>query len=317
MNKQDKIKMLRDMLLIRQFEEAAGEQYNKGKIRGFLHLYIGEEAVAVGFISALREDDYVVTAYRDHGQCLAKGCPSNQVMAELFGKETGISRGKGGSMHLFDASKNFLGGTGIVGGGLPLAAGVGMAINYNETDQVCMCFFGDGAVNEGAFHESLNVAGLWKLPVIFICENNQYGMGTAVSRVSALPRIVDRAKCYAIDTEVVDGMDAIACRELAERVIENARKHKAPAFIEAVTYRFRGHSVADPEKYRTKDEIEEWRKRDPIELLKNHLLSSGDLSLADFEKLQAETSAEVTAAIQFADSSPEPVCMDMYEDVYA
>ena len=305
------------MLLIRRFEEKAGEMYNQGKIRGFLHLYIGQEAVAVGFISALRRDDYVITAYRDHGQCIAKGCDPKSVMAELFGKEGGISHGKGGSMHLFDTTCNFLGGTAIVGGGMPLAAGVGFAIKYKETDQVCMCFFGDGAVNEGAFHESLNLAGLWNLPVIFVCENNQYGMGTAVWSASSVASIVNRAKCYAVETESVDGMDVLACREVAEKAIARARKDKTPIFIEATTYRYRGHSTADPEQYRTKEEVEEWRKRDPIERLRKQLAKEGALDSAGFGKLSADVEREVAAAIEFAEASPEPQCVDLYENVYA
>ena len=317
MKAQDKLDMLRQMLLIRKFEEKAGEMYNQGKIRGFLHLYIGQEAVAVGFISALRHDDYVITAYRDHGQCLAKGCEPKRVMAELFGRQDGVSHGKGGSMHLFDTKCNFLGGTAIVGGGMPLAAGVGFSIKYRESDQVCMCFFGDGAVNEGAFHESLNLVGLWDLPVIYICENNLYGMGTAVWRASSVAAIVNRAKCYAIDTEQVDGMDALACREAADRAVKKAREQKLPTFIEAQTYRFRGHSTADPEQYRTKEEVAEWQKRDPIEKLRKLLEKEGALDSVGFAKLEAEVDADVQAAVEFADASTELPCVDIYKDVYA
>lgn len=305
------------MLLIRRFEEKAGEMYNQGKIRGFLHLYIGQEAVAVGFISALRPDDYVIGAYREHGQCIMKGCDPSRVMAELFGKSDGVSRGKGGSMHLFDLQHNFLGGTAIVGAGMPLAAGVGLSIKYRGTDQVCMCFFGDGAVNEGAFHEALNLAALWRLPVVFVCENNFYGMGTAVRRASAVQEVASRARCYAIDNDQVDGMDVLACREAAERAIKRARKEQVPVLVEALTYRFRGHSMADPETYRTKEELREWEQRDPIRRLRAQLEDEGALSPGAYEKLEEEVAARVQAAVDFAEASPELPCASMYEDVYA
>lgn len=316
MEKYEKIEMLRYMLLIRKFEEKAGEMYTQGKIGGFLHLYIGQEAVGVGFITALREDDYVIGSYREHGQALTKGAEPRKVMAELYGKSTGISRGKGGSMHMFDKPKNFLGGTGIVGGSIPIAAGVGFAINYQETDQVVLCFFGDGAVNEGSFHESLNMVSLWNLPVIYICENNLYGMGTAVHRVAAVEEIVNRAKCYDIETEQVDGMDVLACREIAERAIRRARKDKKPRFIEAITYRYRGHSMADPGTYRTKDEIEEWRKRDPIEVYRHHLIEDGIISEEDWQKMNSEIDSIIHDAVDFAEKSPEPTMQMLYEDVY-
>jgi len=305
------------MLLIRKFEEKAGEMYAQGKIGGFLHLYVGQEAVGVGFISALRPDDYVVGAYREHGQALARGVEPRRVMAELFGKSTGVSRGKGGSMHMFDISRGFMGGHGIVGGGMPLAAGIGFAIEYQETDQVVLCFFGDGAVNEGAFHESLNLASLWQLPVIWVCENNLYGMGTAVSRASAIPEIYRRAQCYDIDTESVDGMDVLAVRETAERAIRHVRKHREPRFIEAITYRFRGHSMADPGTYRTKEEIEEWRKRDPIERLKDQMMNDGALSEDDWQRMEEEIDAVIQDAVEFAERSEELPVQALYEDVYA
>ena len=309
--------MLRTMLLIRKFEEKAGEMYTQAKIGGFLHLYIGQEAVAVGFISALRPDDYVIGAYREHGQALARGVEPRKIMAELFGRSTGISRGKGGSMHMFDLSHGFMGGHGIVGGGMPLAAGMGFAIDYQETDQVVLCFFGDGAVNEGAFHESLNMASLWQLPVVWVCENNLYGMGTAVSRASAIPQIFRRAQCYDIDTENVDGMDVMACREVAERAIQHVRNHREPRFIEAITYRFRGHSVSDPGKYRTKDEIEEWQNRDPIERCKDQLIHDGAVTEKDFQHMGAEIDAIVQDAVDYADKSQELPFESIYEDVYA
>lgn len=317
MDVQEKIEMLRSMLLIRKFEEKAGEMYTKGKIGGFLHLYVGQEAVGVGFISALRPDDYVVGAYREHGQALAKGMDPRRVMAELYGKSSGVSRGKGGSMHMFDASRNFMGGYGIVGGGIPIAAGIGYAINYMETDQIVLCFFGDGAVNEGAFHESLNLSSLWELPVVWVCENNLYGMGTAVSRASAVPEIYRRAQCYDIPTEEIDGMDVMACRKAAESAISNVRKTRKPHFIEAVTYRYRGHSVSDPGNYRTKDEIEEWRKKDPIEKLKDQLLEEGAMTADQFNQISVDIDAIVQDSVDFSEKSEEPLAEALYEDVYA
>jgi pyruvate dehydrogenase E1 component alpha subunit len=305
------------MVLIRKFEEKAGEMYSQGKIGGFLHLYIGQEAVAVGFISALRQDDYVIGAYREHGQALARGVEPKRVMAELFGTSTGVSRGKGGSMHMFDISRNFLGGHGIVGGGMPLAAGMGFAINYRETDQVVTCFFGDGAANEGAFHEALNLVSLWNLPVIYVCENNLYGMGTAVARASAMPEIFRRAQCYDIETETVDGMDVLACRDAADRAIRRARKEKAPGFIEAITYRYRGHSVSDPGMYRTKEEIEEWRQKDPIEGFKKRLETDGTLTSEDSQSIEEAIDREIAEAVEFADKSEELPAEALYEDVYA
>lgn len=315
--KEDLIAMYQMMLLIRTFEEKTPEQYAKGKIGGFLHLYSGQEAVAVGFISALREDDYVIGAYREHGQCIAKGTDPKFVMAELFGKVTGVSKGKGGSMHMFDIKRGFLGGHGIVGGGMPLAIGVGLAIKYRKTDQVCVCFFGDGAVNEGAFHESLNMVALWDLPVIYVLENNLYGMGTAVYRASSIPDLIKRAACYDIDLEQVDGMDALAVREVADRAVRIAREDKRPRFIEAITYRFRGHSISDPGTYRTKEEVEQWRKRDPITRMERYLKENRMVTDEDIERMHAEAEDKIREAIEFADSSPFPPPDALYEDVYA
>jgi pyruvate dehydrogenase E1 component alpha subunit len=291
--------------------------YTKAKIGGFLHLYIGQEAVGVGFISALREDDYVVGAYREHGQCLARGTDPKYVMAELFGKSTGISKGKGGSMHMFDVKRRFMGGHGIVGGGIPLAAGIGFAIKYREGDQVVVCFFGDGAVNEGAFHEALNMVSLWKLPVIFVLENNLYAMGTAVYRASSIPDLIRRVCSYDIEREQVDGMDLLAVREVAERTIQKAREDKEPRFVEAITYRYRGHSISDPGKYRTKDEIEEWRKRDPITLMEGYVKSAGMATEDDIKHLHDEVAQQVQEAVDFAEESPFPPPDALYEDVYA
>ncbi|MHB0911987.1 MAG: pyruvate dehydrogenase (acetyl-transferring) E1 component subunit alpha [Armatimonadota bacterium] len=312
LTKDELLDMYRQMLLIRTFEERSQEQYTKGKIGGFLHLYIGQEAVGVGFISALSERDYIVGAYRDHGQALARGMEPKRVMAELFGKMTGVSKGKGGSMHLFDVARGFLGGYGIVGGGIPIAAGVGLAIRYRKEDRVVVCFFGDGAVNEGAFHEAMNLVALFKLPVIFLLENNMYGMGTSVERASSIPDLIRRASCYDIDREQVDGMDVLAVRDVAERSIRKAREGE-PRFIEAITYRYRGHSISDPGQYRTKEEIEEWRKRDPIERLARYLDESG----IDYSGIADEVKQTVQRAIDFAEESPFPPPEALYEDVYA
>ena len=315
--KEELLRMYRMMVLIRTFEERTPEQYAKGKIGGFLHLYSGQEAVGVGFISALRRDDYVIGAYREHGQCLAKGTDPKYVMAELFGKSTGVSGGKGGSMHLFDVEKGFLGGHGIVGGGMPLSVGVGYAIKYRKTDQVCICFFGDGAVNEGAFHEALNMTALWKLPVIYVLENNMYGMGTAVYRVSSIPDLIRRAACYDLIREQVDGMDLLAVREVAEHAIRKAREEKQPRFIEAITYRYRGHSISDPGRYRTKEEIEEWRRRDPIVRMEAYLKDNGMSTDEEIKAVHEDAARRVQESIDFADRSPYPSPEELYTDVYA
>ncbi len=317
LTKNELISMYQEMLLIRAFEEKAAEMYTQGKIGGFLHLYSGQEAVAVGFISALRPDDYVIGAYREHGQCIAKGTDPKYVMAELFGKVTGISKGKGGSMHLFDVEKGFLGGHGIVGGGMPLAVGVGLAIKYKKSDKVCICFFGDGAVNEGAFHEAMNMVALWKLPVIYVLENNLYGMGTPVYRASSIPDLIRRASCYDIEREQVDGMDVLAVRDTAERAIRLAREESEPRFIEAITYRYKGHSVADPGQYRTKEEIEEWRKRDPIVRMENYLKENLFVTDEDLVAIRDGVNAKIQEAVEFAESSPFPPPDALYEDVYA
>src|SRR5437899_2300353 len=303
-------RMLRQMLLIRRFEEKAAEAYALGKIGGFCHLYIGQEAVAVGSLSALREDDYVISSYREHGQALARGVPANAIMAELFGKATGCSKGKGGSMHLFDAGRRFMGGHGIVGGHIPLAAGLGFAIRYKGGDQVCICYFGEAAVNIGAFHETLNMASVYKLPVIFVCENNRYGMGTAFERVAAVTDVVEHACSYDMAAELVNGMDVLAVYEATRRAAERARKTGGghPTLLEVRTYRFMGHSMSDPLHgvYRTKEEVEEQKKRDPISQLVVKLKEEGALDDAALDALDAEVRAVVEAAVQFADQSPHP-----------
>ena len=315
--KSDLLEMYRTMVLIRTFEEKAPEMYAKGKIGGFLHLYSGQEAVGVGFISALRDDDYVIGAYREHGQCIARGTDPKYVMAQLFGKATGVSKGKGGSMHMFDVARGFLGGHGIVGGGMPLAVGVGLAIKYRKTDQVCVCFFGDGAVNEGAFHEAMNLVSLWKLPVIYVLENNLYGMGTPVYRASSIPDLIKRAACYDLEREQVDGMDLLAVREVADRAVRKAREAHEPRFIEAITYRYRGHSISDPGAYRTKEEIEEWRKQDPIVRMENYLKENGMVADDEIKAVHDEAAAKVQEAVDFAEQSPFPPPDALYENVYA
>jgi pyruvate dehydrogenase E1 component alpha subunit len=317
LSKQDKIDIYREMALMRKFEEKAQEMYEARKVGGFLHLYIGQEAVASGFAWPLQPQDYVIGAYREHGQALARCAEPKRIMAELFGKVDGLSKGMGGSMHLFDKDRRFLGGTAIVGGGLPLAAGVGFAIRYREEDAICLCFFGDGAVNEGSFHETLNLASLWDLPVVFVCENNLYGMGTSVARASAVPNLYRRAQCYAMEVESVDGMDVIAVCEMAERCIQRTRREKRPMFVEAVTYRFRGHSIADPQKYRTKEEIAEYRKRDPIDRFAQVLLSEGTLSREDIQRIDAECAQVIEEAVAFAEASEFPSAKALHEGVYA
>ena len=309
--------MLRQMILIRRFEEKAAEAYTLGKIGGFCHLYIGQEAVAVGSLAALRPDDYVLTSYRDHGHSLYLGTPPDEVMAELFGKAGGCSAGKGGSMHLFDAEKNFLGGHGIVGGQIPLATGVAFANKYHGTDQVCLVYFGEAAVNQGVFHESLNMAQLWKLPCIYICENNQYGMGTSLSRAMAQSDVSQKACAYGLESEFVDGMDVLAVYEATRRAVERARQSSAPSLLEVRTYRFMGHSMSDPGHYRTRAEIEKYQERDPIKVFSQNLREKGVLDDAGLKAMEDEVRAEVERAVQFADQSPEPAPEELYTDIYA
>ncbi len=308
---------LRSMLLQRRFEERSAEAYALGKIGGFCHLYIGQEAISTGALSVLRPDDYVVTAYRDHGQALARGMTPRSVMAELFGRRDGCSGGKGGSMHLFDAKLNFLGGHGIVGGHIPLAAGVAFAIKYRAGDQVCLCFFGEAAVNIGAFHEALNMAGLWKLPAVFIIENNRYGMGTAVSRAMANEDVAARAATYNMPSESIDAQDVFAVRDAVSRAVERARSEKTPTLLEMRTYRFMGHSMSDAVSgtYRTKAELEEEMRRDPIILLHNRMTKAGEIDDDSYAKLDEEIKAEVQDAWDFADASPEPELDELYAHV--
>ncbi|MGI9076170.1 MAG: pyruvate dehydrogenase (acetyl-transferring) E1 component subunit alpha [Gemmatimonadaceae bacterium] len=309
--------LLRSMLLQRRFEEKVAEAYALGKIGGFCHLYIGQEAVGTGAISVLREDDYVVTSYRDHGQALARGITPRAVMAELFGRSDGCSKGKGGSMHLFDRNTNFLGGHGIVGGHIPLATGVAFAIKYRGGDQVCLCFFGEAAVNNGAFHEALNMAALWKLPVIYVIENNRYGMGTALERASAINDIAERACSYDMPNEVVDGQDVFVVREAIARAVTRARREHTPTLLEMRTYRFMGHSMSDAVSgtYRTKEELEEHMKRDPIEVLRGQMEEMGDWSDESMTAMDNEVREVVEDSWNFADNSPEPSGEALYENV--
>lgn len=311
------LRMLYHMILVRRFEEKAAEAYTLGKIGGFCHLYIGQEAVAVGTLSALRPDDYVLTSYRDHGHALIMGVSADEVMAELFGKAGGCSAGKGGSMHLFDADKNFLGGHAIVGGQIPLATGVAFAAKYKGTDQVTLCFFGEAAVNQGAFHESLNMAQLWKLPCIYICENNQYGMGTALARAMSLSEVARKACAYDMESEFVDGMDVLAVRAATERAVERARKDGLPSLIEVNTYRFMGHSMSDPGHYRTRAEIEKYQERDPIKVFSQNLREMGVLDDEDLKAIEERVRDEVERSVKFADSSPEPSPEELFTDIYA
>src|SRR5687767_297159 len=311
------VELLRQMLLIRRFEEKSAEAYSMGKIGGFCHLYIGQEAVAVGAISAIRKDDYVLTSYRDHGQAIAKGMSPDAVMAELFGKAGGCSKGKGGSMHMFDKSIGFLGGHAIVGGQIPLATGVAFASKYQGTDQVTLCFFGEAAVNQGAFHESLNMAQLWKLPCIYICENNQYGMGTSLQRAMSLHDISQKAEAYEMAGEYVDGMDVLAVKEATARAVERARKDHLPTLIEVRTYRFMGHSMSDPGNYRTRAEIEKYQERDPLKVFAATLLEEKTISDKDYAAMEKQVQEEVEQALRFAEESPLPEPEELFTDIYA
>jgi len=308
--------LLYQMLRIRRFEEKCVELYSLGKIRGFLHLYIGEEAVAVGAIRALTPDDAIVATYREHGQALVRGTPMSSLMAELYGKAGGCARGRGGSMHFFDASRRFYGGLAIVGGGLPVAVGLALADKLQGLSRVTACFFGDGAVAEGEFHESLNLASLWKLPVLFLCENNLYAMGTALARHQAQTDIAQKAKGYNISSEAVDGMDVLAVLDATRRAAEVVRSNGRPYFLEYRTYRFRAHSMYDPELYRSKEEVEQWKERDPITILEGRMREWKCLTSDDLAKMEETIAAELDEAIAFAEASPWEPVEDLTKDVY-
>ena len=311
------LNLYRQMLLIRRFEEKSMEVYSAGKIGGFCHVYIGQEAVAVGALSAIGKDDYVITSYREHGHAIAKGMSPESVMAELYGKATGCSKGKGGSMHMFDKEVNFLGGHGIVGGQIPLATGTAFASKYQGTDKVTLCFFGEAAVNQGAFHESLNMAQLWKLPCIYICENNRYGMGTSLERAMSLQDIAQKACAYEMASEFVDGMDVLAVREATERAVKRARKDYLPTLLEVRTYRFMGHSMSDPGNYRTRAEIEKYQERDPIKLFSASLKEEKIVDEKTLEQIDKEVREQVERSVRFAEESPFPAPEELYTDIYA
>ncbi|MBI4300199.1 MAG: pyruvate dehydrogenase (acetyl-transferring) E1 component subunit alpha [Chloroflexi bacterium] len=305
------------MLLIRRFEEMAAQMYARGRIGGFLHLYIGEEAVAVGSIAALETQDYIVTHYREHGHALARSMDPNRIMAELFGKATGTSGGKGGSMHLFDASRSFLGGYAIVGGMMPIATGLGLASSYLGEDRITLCYFGDGAVNQGEFHEALNLAAIWNLPVLFFLENNGYGMGTRVDRVCAVDEIHTHANIYGIPSRKIDGMDVLTVYEATKEAVEQVRSGKGPFFLEALTYRFRGHSMADPVEYRQRAEEEQWKARDPIDAFRTKLEGWGVLTEQEREAVEGRVDDIVDEAVRFAEDSPTPPPEALAQHLYA
>jgi len=304
------------MALIRRFEEEAGRQYQRAKAGGFLHLAIGEEATIVGTTSVMEPDDYLIGTYRTHGHAIARGTDPKNVMAELFGREDGTARGRGGSMHIFDGDRRFMGGYGIVGGNLPIAAGLALASDYKGTDEVTVCMFGDGASNTGNFGETMNLAALWRLPIVFLVENNLYGMGTAIERHSAVTDLSRKAEGLGVPGERVDGQDVVAIRECVTDHLEIARRDRRPTLVEAFTYRYRGHSAADPEVYRDKQEVEEWQRRDPIEIFARRLIDAGTIAEDELEAIREEVDREVVAAVEFADASPEPPLDSLYDNLY-
>lgn len=309
--------LLHQMLRIRRFEEKCAELYTQEKIRGFLHLYIGEEAVAVGVMQALGPEDAVVATYREHGHALLKGVPANAIMAEMFGKQEGCSRGRGGSMHLFDAKARFYGGNAIVGGGLPVAVGIALADKMAARDRITACFFGEGAAAEGEFHESLNLAALWQLPVLFVCENNRYAMGTALELSESQTDISAKAACYNLPSEWVDGMDVVAVEAAARRAVSTIRETGRPYFLECRTYRFRAHSMYDPQLYRAKEEVEEWKGKGPILRFQTWALEAGELREDDVSEIEDEVAGEVAEAVAFAEAGTREPVEDLLRDVGA
>ncbi|HEY6549710.1 MAG TPA: pyruvate dehydrogenase (acetyl-transferring) E1 component subunit alpha [Solirubrobacterales bacterium] len=309
--------LLARMALIRRFEEEAGRQYQRAKAGGFLHLAIGEEATIVGTASVMREEDYLIGTYRTHGHAIARGTEPKHVMAELFGRVDGTSGGRGGSMHIFDREHRFMGGYGIVGGNLPIAAGLALSSEYKGEDAVTVCMFGDGASNAGNFGETMNLAALWSLPVLFLVENNLYGMGTSVERHSAQTDLSKKAEGYGIPGQRIDGMDVIAVREAVAEGIRLAREERKPTLLEAFTYRYRGHSAADPEVYREREEVEEWREKDPIESFARRCIEAGILGEREVREVRDKAEAAVLEAVEFAEASPEPALDTLYENLYA
>ncbi|MGL5448511.1 MAG: thiamine pyrophosphate-dependent dehydrogenase E1 component subunit alpha [Rhabdaerophilum sp.] len=308
---------LRKMHLIRKFEEAAEASYIRGLIHGTMHLSIGQEASAVGTVMALAREDFILSTHRGHGHCIAKGAQPKLMLAEFFGKESGYCKGRGGSMHIADVEDGNLGANGIVGGGLPIAVGVGMSIRFRKSDQVCMVFFGDGASNEGAFHEALNMASIWKLPVVFVCENNKYGMSMDISRAMAVPNVADRAAAYAMPGVTIDGNDLPLVAHHARQAVARAKSGEGPSLIECQTYRIRGHSKSDRNLYRTKEEIEDWRGRDPIRRLEAELIALGRFQADELLRIEHDAQAEIDAGIDFARACPDPDARDVTRDVYA
>jgi pyruvate dehydrogenase E1 component alpha subunit len=316
MDKSMLIEWYRQMVLIRRFEQRSAELYQQGKIGGFLHLYIGQEAVVVGSVGAKQDGDHVITAYRDHGHALTVGTETRRIMAEMLGKTTGVSKGKGGSMHLADKERNYWGGYAVVGGHLPLATGIALAEQYRESDNAVLCYFGDGSTNIGYFHEALNLAGVWDLPILWICENNHYGMGTAVNRASAVPRMIDKALAYGMKGEQVNGMNVIEVYEATQKALKKVRDGDTPQFLEMLTYRFEGHSMGDPLRYRTKEEVEKWREDDPIGILERHLLGEKMVDKDALEKIDDAVEQEIEEAVKFAEESPLPEPEALFEDIY-
>jgi pyruvate dehydrogenase E1 component alpha subunit len=306
----------RQMVLIRRFEQRSAELYQQGKIGGFLHLYIGQEAVAVGTIGAKADGDHIITAYRDHGHALAVGSDTGAVLAEMLGKATGVSRGKGGSMHLVDVERHFWGGYAIVGGHLPLAAGIALAEQYKETSNAVLCYFGDGSTNIGYFHEALNLASVWKLPVVWVAENNQYGMGTAVERASAVSELIQKASAYGMEGQRVDGMNILEVFDATKEALDRARSGLGPQFLEMITYRYEGHSMGDPLRYRTKDEVEKWREDDAIGVLERHLLQVLGVDKEKLEAIDQAVEKELDEAVIFAEESPLPAAEELFTDIY-
>lgn len=317
MEKNEYLELYHQMVLIRRVEERSAELYQQGKIGGFLHLYIGQEAVSTGLIAARQPGDNVITAYRDHGVAINVGIPAREVMAELLGKSTGISKGKGGSMHMADVEKRFWGGHAVVGAHLPIAAGLALGDQYQSKDAVTICMFGDGATNIGFFHEALNLSKVWNLPVLWVTENNKYGMGTDVDRASAVSEIRQKAEGYGIPNARVDGMNVIEVYQAAEEHLASVRAGKGPFFLEAITYRYRGHSMGDPERYREKDEIKKWQEEDPIGIYRQYLLKKKIASSEELDDLESKVEAETQDAIEFAESSPEPAPEELFTDIYA
>lgn len=316
MKKEEYLNLYHEMVLIRLVEEAAAQLYQQGKIGGFLHLYIGQEAVSTGLISARKPQDRIITAYRDHGVAINCGISAGQVVAELLGKATGCSKGMGGSMHMADVEKNFWGGHAIVGAHLPVAAGLALGDLYKKTDGVTVCMFGDGATNIGYFHEAVNLSKVWNLPIIWVCENNQYGMGTAVDRASAVSEIRQKAEGYGIPNSRIDGMDVLKVREAAMAAFAHVREGNGPYFLEIMTYRFRGHSMGDPERYRKADEVKRWQENDPIGIYRNHLIGEKIADEAELDALDAAIQKETDAAVLFAEQSPEPAPEELFNNIY-